>query len=182
VADRATARHYYEQALAINRDGGNKRGIGLCLSALGALAVADKHLPQAEAYLTEALAAYNAARLDRMLVDVWASLAQLRLAQNDEEGTHQHVQQVLDYVRDNPALPGSDNRMRVLHFTWRALVALDRQAEADALLAHAAHLIRQYLENISDSAIRERYLRQAHVRDVWSAWTASDDGGNVATL
>ncbi|MCA9936656.1 MAG: tetratricopeptide repeat protein, partial [Anaerolineales bacterium] len=170
--DHKAAKTYFEQALAIRREIGDPYGEGISLNELGALALAQGQLALAETYYTQALTIRQDTNQPHHLVEDWAGLARLKLAQVEQKEAARYAQQVLDYLEENPHLDGTINAMRVFHFLWDVLMALDLIAAAQTTLQLAAEKMQIYLSQNDDPGLQEMYLRQLHHRVLWAAWVA----------
>lgn len=161
---------YYEQALAIQREIGDRWGEGISLNELGALALEQDDLPRAESCYQQGLAVRQELIQPQYIVEDWAGLAKLKLAQNDREAARAHGQEILEYCREHPRLEGAEKPMRTFHFTWEVLVALGETAAADEVLALSIRIIQDYLDKNPDPNIQAMYLRQRHHAMLWEAW------------
>jgi class 3 adenylate cyclase/tetratricopeptide (TPR) repeat protein len=166
------AKGHYAHALAIQREIGDRWGAGISLNELGAVALAQDDLAHAESCYQQALVIRQELIQPQYLVEDWAGLAKLKLAQGDREAARKYGQQILDYLKENPSLEGAENPMRAFHFTWQVLVALDQTPAANEVLELSAQIIQEYLDQNSDPAMQEMYLAQPHHGALWAAWRA----------
>lgn len=113
---------------------------------------------------------HNELNLPHHAVEGWAGMVQLYLVQGDYESGQHCSAKILANLQENPQLGGTESKMRTFQFTWQALVALGKTAEADTVLTLAAAVMQTYLDNNRDPASQKRYLSQPHHRVLWAAW------------
>ena len=166
----ANAKVYLDRSLRIFREVGNQIVEGLALHELGALAFVQTDFQLAESYFQQALAIRQELKLPRYFVEDWAGMAKLKLAQGDSEGARPYSGQILEYLRENPRLYGAENPMRTFRLTWEALNALGQYTKANEVLALAAQIMQDYLDENSDLTEQTVYLNQPHHHVLWAAW------------
>ena len=166
----AAGKRYYEQALAIQHEIGDLWGEGISLNELGAVALAQDDLPRAERYYHQALTIRRNLDQPQYLVEDWAGIAKVKLEQGEGKSASGYIQQIVEYLRENPSLDGAENPMRVFRFTWEALKALGHDEEANQVLSLAINIIQDYLDKNNDPVSRGMYLGQPHHAVLWSAW------------
>ena len=127
-------------------------------------------LPLAEKYYLQSLEIRQELNLNHYLIEDWAGLAKLKLAQGDYEGARKYGQKGREYLRENPHLDGAENAMRAFRFIWETLTELGESSMADEVLTLAAQVIREYLDKNYDPVMREMYLDQPHHAVLWTAW------------
>jgi predicted ATPase len=174
----AKAYLYFEPALAIFRKIGVRDLEGICLNESGAVALSQANISLAETFYRQAMTIRQELNLLHYLVEDWAGLAQVRLAQGDQAAARHYREQVLNYLEENSRLNGAENPLRVFRFTWEVLVALGQPEEAAHLLALARQIMQAYLAKNSDPALQELYLSQPHHRQLWTADLAIPNGGD----
>ena len=170
----SVAERYFEQALIVCRDINFQLGEGLILKELGRIALAQADILLAETYYHQATAIHQKLSLIHFSVEIWAGLAQVRLIQGDKEDTFHYIQKILNFLRENPRLDGVENPMSTFHMTWQALSTLNKMIDANEVLSLAAQVMQDYLDNNSDPAMQEMYLRQPHHQVLWAAWLAKE--------
>ncbi len=168
--DLTAAKEYVESALEIMHETGNRLIQGLCQNALGAFALTESNLGDAENYYKKALSIRQELNLPHYLVEDWAGMARLKLAQNNLDDARYFVQLVLEYLKENPRLHGAEKPMRAFNYTWNVLISLGQSNDAENVLKIASQIIQDYLENNPDPALQEMYLSQPHHQMLWNAW------------
>lgn len=168
--DHVAAKMYFEQSLAIRREVGDSYGEAISLNELGAVAMIQGNLTLAEAYYRQALTIRLGLNQPYHLVEDWAGLARLKLAQNDPETAWQYGQQVLKHLRVNPGLEGAIDPLRAFHFIWVVLRELARREAANWVLQLAAQIMQVYLDKNPDPGLQAMYLRQPHHSALWAGW------------
>ena len=103
------------------------------------------------------------------MVDDWIGLAKVKILQGDLQNARKFVEQVMNYIQENPRLYGADP-MRTYRFTWDVWLELGEMAKADQALTLAAALIQDYLDKNPDPDVQAMYLRQPHHAVLWAAW------------
>ena len=168
--DHAAAKLYFEQSLAIRREVGDLYGEAISLNELGAVAMIQGNLSLAEGYYQQALAIRLGLNQPYHLVEDWAGLARLKLAQNDPKTAWQYGRQVLAHLRVNPGLEGAIDPLRAFHFIWGVLRDLARWESAHWVLQLAAQIMQAYLDKNHDPGLQTMYLSQPHHRILWAGW------------
>ncbi|MBP6471807.1 MAG: tetratricopeptide repeat protein [Chloroflexi bacterium] len=168
--DHAAAKLHFEQSLAIRREVGDSYGEAISLNELGAVTMIQGNLTLAEAYYRQALTIRLGLNQPHHLVEDWAGLARLKLAQNDPEAAWQYGQQVLEHLRVNPGLEGAIDPLRTFHFMWVVLRELARREAAYWVLQLAAQIMQAYLDKNPDPRLQAMYLRQPRHSVLWAGW------------
>ena len=175
--DHTSAKGYFKQSLAISQEIGNRWAEGISLHELGAIGLSQANLSSAESFYQQALAIRQELNQTHYLVEDWAGLAKVKLALGDQESAHQYGLEVVNYLKENNShLDGSENPMRVFHFTWDVLVTLGQTREADEVFTLAVQIMQDYLDKNSDTVLQEMYLNQPYHRLLWQAWVGESKG------
>ena len=181
--DNETARDHCEQALALQREIGDRRGEGYSLTYLGhALAGLGKVEAAVETY-RKAMHLRRELRQPGLAIDDLAGLARVALAQGAFKRAAEHAQEILAWIEAN-GLEGIEYPLQVYLTCYRVLgataedtLALER---ADSLLSRAHAELMKRAADISDEALRKKFLEnvQTHreIMALWQARQADRDG------
>jgi len=123
--------------------------------------------------LTEAADAYRQAlttRREFLVAEPTAGLARVALAQGDLAGAQAHVDGILDYMADRPALEGTKEPLRIYLTCYRVLSANGDRRAAE-ILDTAYRLLQERAATIEDENLRRSYLENvpAH-REIVALW------------
>jgi tetratricopeptide (TPR) repeat protein len=92
-----------------------------------------------------------------LAVEPLAGLARVALAQGDPAKALAHVQEILDYMADHPALEGTLEPLRVYLACYRVLLA-NGDPRAEEILDAAYRLLQERAHGINDPDLRRSYL------------------------
>jgi predicted ATPase/class 3 adenylate cyclase len=157
--DLASATRLQEQSLALLQQIGNRRGVGLVLNELGVIAMEKLELDRAEEFFQQALALRRELELPANVAEDLVELAQVALARRDREQATVHLDEVLAYLAENPAVSGAEHPFRVLLVCWRVLNAMG-DPRAARVLTRARDLLLERAGRIVDEAARRSFLFQ----------------------
>ncbi len=162
VGDSEAAREHCQRALAIQREIGDRRGEGYSLTYLGHALVGLGEWQAAAAAYEEALRLRRELGQYGLLIDDWAGLAHVALAQGQAEQALGRMEDILAWIDAN-GLEGIEYPLQVYLTCYRILkgtadedpVALER---ARVVLSTAHSALMERADGIRDEALRRKFL------------------------
>ncbi|MDX1523249.1 MAG: tetratricopeptide repeat protein, partial [Anaerolineae bacterium] len=173
-----TAREKCEQALAIQRDIGDRSTEGYSLTYLGhALAGLGEFEAAAQVY-QEAMALRRELGERSAAIDDLAGLARMALVQNQLEKARSHVEEILAWLDEN-GTGGIEYPLQVYLTCYQVLQATSNgvvKAQAQAILTKAHTRLLERAGGISDPDLRRSFLENvAANREIIELWTVVND-------
>jgi len=173
--DHEAARRHCERALAIQREIGDRRGEGYGLTYLGHVLASQGALEAAAKAYRQAMCLRRELGQDGLAIDDLAGLARVALAEGSAERALEQVEEILAWIEENGS-EGIEYPLQVYHTCYCVLRATAEgdaaaMARADALLSgtHAALMARA--ADISDEALRRKFLANVRTnREILAAW------------
>jgi class 3 adenylate cyclase/predicted ATPase len=175
LGDNATARTHCERALAIQREIGDRRGQGYSLTYLGHALTGLGDLQAATEAYEEAVSLRRELGQYSLLIDDWAGLAHIALAQGRSEQALEHVEDILAWIDAN-GLEGIEYPLQVYLTCYRVLLTTGQEdpsalERADEVLAAAHAALMERANSIRDEALRLKFLENVQAnREIIAAW------------
>ncbi|HUT17943.1 MAG TPA: tetratricopeptide repeat protein, partial [Anaerolineae bacterium] len=172
VGDDRAAREYAQQALRVipSLDLGWAVDLPYVFTVLGhALAGLGHPAEAADAY-RQGLALRREKGQHHLVVEPMAGLARVALAQGDPVGALAHVDDILGYLSDHPALEGTLEPLRIYLTCYRVLQA-NGDPRGGEILDAAYHLLQKRAATIEDEDLRRSYVENVAVhREIVATW------------
>jgi tetratricopeptide (TPR) repeat protein len=159
LGDVAVARQLCKQALALNRQTGDRRGEGYSLTHLAFALEALGDLDAAAAAYEEALHLRREIGQEALAVDNLAGLAALAARQGQHDEALVQAHQVLDWMATH-GVTGMSYPVRAYALAADALEAAGEQAQAASALDAARALVQERAAKISDPDVRASFLEK----------------------
>ncbi|WP_420641718.1 BREX system ATP-binding domain-containing protein [Candidatus Leptofilum sp.] len=125
------------------------------LHKLGIVAYLQGKYSEASTYYQQALALCQKLNQPHFMVEEWAGLAQVAVAQGEEATTY--LDDVMNYIAQEPQLEGAEHPFLVFLQAYQCLEASDDD-RATTLLAQASQLLQERAAKIKDEKSRHSFL------------------------
>lgn len=179
LGDDQAARQHCEQALAVFREIGDPRGQGYSLTYLGHALVDLGELKDAAKVYEEAVRLRREMGQYSLLIDDWAGLARVALAQGRADVALEHVEDILSWIEVN-GLDGIEYPLQVYLTCYRVLQATSLEdpaatQRAQDILSAAHTALMERATSIRDEALRLKFLENVKThREIIAAWETRD--------
>ncbi|MBN1811946.1 MAG: tetratricopeptide repeat protein [Anaerolineae bacterium] len=172
MGDDCTAREYAQRALCVipSLDLGWAVDLQYVFAVLGHALAGLGHLAEAAENYRQCLTMRREREQHHLAVEPLAGLARVALAQGDPAGAMAHVGEILDHMKDHPALAGTLEPLRIYLTCYRVLLA-NEDPRASEILDAAYHLLQERAARIEDDNLRYSYLENVAVhREIIALW------------
>ena len=169
------AHTYFTQALEIAQQIGNQDMEAALQNEMGALYLAQGQLETSKYAFQQAERLHRHLNQPQFLVEDQAGLALVTLEQGDLNTALELIAPVSTYLKNNPALEGSDYPLRTLAFSCKVLHA-GRMPSAPSIIAQAYALLRRHVKRIEEPEHRMRFLNSMPTQTIMSLWQGLQPG------
>jgi tetratricopeptide (TPR) repeat protein len=175
LGDDDSARQHCQGALTIQREIGDRRGEGYSLTYLGHALIGLGELEAAAEAYEEAIQLRRELGQYSLLIDGWAGLAQIAMAQGHSDQALERAEDILAWIEAN-GTKGIEYPLQVYLTCFQILQAtMDEDPEAaeraNAVLSEAHTALMKQASSIRDETLRLKFLENVKAnREIVTAW------------